>query len=212
MRTRIKICGLTRPEDVRDAVAAGADAIGFVFYPPSPRSVSVEQAQALISLLPPFVTSVGLFVNEEPARVREVLDAVPLGLLQFHGDEDDAYGAAFGRPWMKAARVRAGFDLVNYAARFPRACAILADAWVDGYGGGGEVFDWSLLPSGFSKPLVLAGGLTPANVAAAVERVRPWAVDVSSGVEIAKGIKACALMEAFVAGVREADGRKQSAV
>ena len=208
MRTRIKICGLTRVEDVRAAVAAGADAIGFVFYPPSPRSLSIEQARQLVSHVPPFVTSVGLFVNEDPARVRQVLDQVPLGMLQFHGEEDDGYGSSFGRPWMKAARVRAGFDLIDYAARFPSACGVLVDAWVDGYGGGGEVFDWALLPQDFSVPLVLAGGLTPANVASAVVQVRPWAVDVSSGVEVAKGIKARALMEAFVAGVRKADGRE----
>jgi len=206
-RTRIKICGLTRPQDVCDAVNAGADAIGFVFYPPSPRAVNIEQARELVALLPPFVTAVGLFVNESETRVREVLDAVPLGLLQFHGDETVAYCAGFGRAWMKAARVRAGFDLVDYAARFPGSSGLLVDAWVDGYGGGGEVFDWNLLPQEFKAPLVLAGGLTPANVAEAVRRVRPWAVDVSSGVEAAKGIKDRALMEAFVAGVREADGR-----
>ena len=206
-RTRIKICGLTRPQDVRDAVNAGADAIGFVFYPPSPRAVSVDQARELVALLPPFVTAVGLFVNEAEARVREVLDVVPLGLLQFHGDETAAYCAGFGRAWMKAARVRAGFDLVDYAARFAGSSGLLVDAWVEGYGGGGEVFDWRLLPADFSAPLVLAGGLTPANVAEAVRSVRPWAVDVSSGVEAAKGIKDRALMEAFVAGVREADGR-----
>lgn len=208
MRTRIKICGLTRIEDVQAAVEAGADAIGFVFYPPSPRAVSIEQARVLCAALPPFVTSVGLFVNEDPLRVREVLEAVPLGLLQFHGDEDAAYCVAFGRPWMKAARVRAGFDLLNYAARFSGASGLLVDAWVDGYGGGGEVFDWSLLPERCPLPLVLAGGLTPANVAGAVRQVQPWAVDVSSGVEAAKGIKDRRLMEAFVAGVREADGHE----
>lgn len=207
MRTRIKICGLTRVDDVRAAVAAGADAIGFVFYPPSPRAVSIEQARELCAALPPFVTSVGLFVNEEPVRVREVLAEVPLSLLQFHGEEDAAYCASFGRAWMKAARVRAGFDLLNYAARFPGAAGLLVDAWVEGYGGGGEVFDWSLLPETFPLPLVLAGGLNPGNVAQAIGTVRPWAVDVSSGVEAAKGIKDRALMEAFVAGVCEADGR-----
>ncbi|MDP5239796.1 phosphoribosylanthranilate isomerase [Uliginosibacterium sp. 31-16] len=205
-RTRIKMCGLTRPQDVLAAVAAGADAIGFVFYPPSPRAVSIAQARELCALLPPFVTSVGLFVNESAEQVREVLAAVPLGLLQFHGEEDAAYCASFGRPWMKAARVRAGFDLVNYAARFPGTAGLLVDAWVEGYGGGGEVFDWSLLPEHFPVPLVLAGGLTPENVAGAVRTVKPWAVDVSSGVEAAKGIKDRTLMEAFVAGVREADG------
>lgn len=208
MRTRIKICGLTCAEDVKAAVFAGADAIGFVFYPPSPRAISIKQARELVALLPPFVTGVGLFVNEEPARVREVLAEVPLSLLQFHGDEDAEYCASFGLPWMKAARVRAGFDLLNYAAAYPGASGLLVDAWVDGYGGGGEVFDWDLLPENFPVPLVLAGGLNPGNVAEAVCKVRPWAVDVSSGVEAAKGIKDRHLMEAFVAGVREADGRK----
>lgn len=207
-RTRIKICGLTRPQDVLDAVAAGADAIGFVFYPPSPRAVSIAQARELCALLPPFVTSVGLFVNEDAARIREVLAEVPLGVLQFHGEEDAAFCASFGRAYLKAARVRAGFDLLNYAARYPGACGLLVDAWVDGYGGGGEVFDWSLLPGPCPVPLVLAGGLNAANVGEAVRRVRPWAVDVSSGVEAAKGIKDRSLMEAFVAGVRDADGRE----
>lgn len=209
MRTRIKICGLTRVEDVQDAVHAGADAIGFVFYPSSPRAVGIEQAAPLCAAVPPFVTRVGLFVNEAPQRVREILREVPLNLLQFHGEEDETYCRSFGLPYMKAARVRAGFDLLNYASRFPSACGLLADAWVDGYGGGGELFDWSMLPAELPLPLVLAGGLTPANVATAVRRVRPWAVDVSSGVESAKGIKDRALIEAFVAGVRDADGRTE---
>lgn len=206
MRTRIKICGLTREQDVEDAVAAGADAIGFVFYEPSPRAVSIDRARTLAAMLPPFVTPVGLFVNAAPERVREVLEEVPLGLLQFHGEESVTDCASFGRAWIKAARVRAGFDLVDYAARYPGSAGLLVDAWVDGYGGGGEVFDWNLLPENFHAPLVLAGGLTPANVAQAVRRVRPWAVDVSSGVEVSKGIKDRALMNAFIAGVKEADG------
>lgn len=207
-RTRIKICGLTRPQDVLDAVSAGADAIGFVFYPRSPRAVSIDQARELCALIPPFVTTVGLFVNEEPARVQEVLSEVPLGLLQFHGEEDSAYCESFDRAYMKAARVGAGFDLLNYASRFPGASGLLVDAWVDGYGGGGEVFDWSLLPADYPVPLVLAGGLNATNIEQAVRQVRPWAVDVSSGVEASKGIKDRVLMEAFVAGVRKADGRE----
>jgi len=207
MRTRIKICGLTRPHDVLAAVDAGADAIGFVFYPPSQRAIDVTLARELVALLPPFVTSVGLFVNERAERVREVLDTIPLGLLQFHGDEDVTYCSSFGRPWMKAARVRAGFDLVDYAVRYPGAAGFLLDAWVEGYGGGGEVFDWSILPDDFPMPIVLAGGLNPLNVGEAVRRVRPWAVDVSSGVEAALGVKSRALIEAFIAGVKEADGR-----
>lgn len=205
-RTRIKICGLTRPDDVRAAVDAGADAIGLVFYPPSPRHVELAQAATLAALIPPFVTTVGLFVNADEAQVRRVLDAVPLQLLQFHGDESEAECARYGRPWIKAARMRPGVDLLEFAACHPGARGILVDAFVDGYGGGGKVFDWSLIPDGFDRPLVLSGGLTPDNVSEAVQRVRPWAVDVSSGVESAKGIKDARLITAFIAGVRNADG------
>lgn len=205
-RTRIKICGLTRPDDVRAAVDAGADAIGLVFYPPSPRHVELKQAATLAALIPPFVTAVGLFVNASEAQVRRVLDAVPLHMLQFHGDESEADCARYGRPWIKAARMRPGVDLLEFAASHPGACGILVDAFVDGYGGGGKVFDWSLIPGGFDRPLVLSGGLTPDNVGDAVRRVRPWAVDVSSGVESAKGIKDARLITAFIAGVRNADG------
>ena len=205
-RTRIKICGLTRPDDVRAAVDAGADAIGLVFYPPSPRHVELAQAATLAALIPPFVTTVGLFVNADEAQVRRVLDAVPLQLLQFHGDESETECARFGRPWIKAARMRPGVDLLEFAACHPGARGILVDAFVDGYGGGGKVFDWSLIPDGFDRPLVLSGGLTPDNVSEAVRRVRPWAVDVSSGVESAKGIKDARLITAFIAGVRNADG------
>lgn len=205
-RTRIKICGLTRPEDVRAAVDAGADAIGFVFYPPSPRNLSFERAAELAALLPPFVTAVGLFVNPEPEWVAQACAAVPLQLLQFHGDETDADCARHGRPWIKAARVRPGVDLVEFCASHPGARGILLDAFVDGYGGGGKTFDWSLIPPDLGRPLILSGGLDPANVAEAVRRVRPWAVDVSSGVEAAKGIKDAAKIAAFIAGVRHADG------
>lgn len=205
-RTRIKICGLTRADDVRAAVDSGADAIGFVFYPPSPRSVSFEQAAELAALLPPFVTAVGLFVNPTQVFVAEALSAVPLQLLQFHGDETDAECASHGRPWIKAARMRPGVDLIEFSSLHPRARGILVDAFVDGYGGGGKTFDWSLIPEGFERPLILSGGLEPDNVAEAVRRVRPWAVDVSSGVESAKGVKDAARIAAFIAGVRNADG------
>lgn len=204
--TRIKICGLTRPQDVRAAVEAGADAIGFVFYPPSPRHVTFEQAAALAALLPPFVTAVGLFVNPEPAYVAEALQRVPLQLLQFHGDESEAQCAQYGRPWIKAARVRPGVDLLEFAACHPGARGILLDAFVDGYGGGGKTFDWSLIPPGLDRPLILSGGLDPDNVREAVSVVRPWAVDVSSGVEVSKGIKDADKIAAFIAGVRDADG------
>ncbi len=205
-RTRIKICGLTRPEDVRAAVAAGADAVGLVFYPPSPRALSFDRAAELVALLPPFVTAVGLFVNPAPSFVAEACARVPLQLLQFHGDETDAECARHGLPWIKAARMRPGVDLVEFAASHPGARGILLDAFVEGYGGGGKVFDWSLIPAGLDRPIILSGGLDAANVADAVRHVRPWAVDVSSGVEAAKGIKDAAKIAAFVAGVRNADG------
>lgn len=208
VRTRIKICGLTRTEDVHAAVQAGADALGFVFYPPSPRAIAPELAGGLLRQVAPFVSTVGLFVNEDAGRVREILQEVPLSLLQFHGDESAEYCESFGRPYIKAARVKAGFDLLKYAVSYAGASGLLADAWVDGYGGGGEAFDWDLLPPAFPLPLILAGGLNAANIGEAVQRVRPWAVDVSSGVEVAKGIKDRTLMEAFVAGVNEADGRE----
>ena len=204
--TRIKICGLTRHEDLQVAVHAGADAIGLVFYPTSPRYVDLPTAQALARAVPPLVTVVGLFVNADPAVVRKTLAAVPIHLLQFHGDEDEAYCRRFDRPYLKAARVKPGMDLVQYAAKFPSAQAILLDAFVDGYGGGGEVFDWSLIPdpAELSKPIVLSGGLDQSNVAEAVCRMRPAAVDVSSGVEASKGIKDAEKIRAFVAAVRTA--------
>ena len=205
-RTRIKICGLTRAQDVRAAVAHGADAIGFVFYASSPRAVSIAQAAALVALLPPFVVSVGLFVNATEDDINCVLERVPLQLLQFHGDEAEADCARFGRPWIKAARMRAGVDLVEFASFHPGASGVLVDAFVEGYGGGGKTFDWSLIPQGFGRPLVLSGGLDADNVVDAVRRIRPWAVDVSSGVESDKGIKDTAKIAAFIAGVRDADG------
>lgn len=205
-RTRIKICGLTRAQDVRAAVDHGADAIGFVFYASSPRAVSIAQAAALVALLPPFVVSVGLFVNATEDDINCVLERVPLQLLQFHGDEAEADCARFGRPWIKAARMRAGVDLVEFASLHPGASGILVDAFVEGYGGGGKTFDWSLIPQGFGRPLVLSGGLDADNVVDAVRRIRPWAVDVSSGVESDKGIKDTAKIAAFIAGVRDADG------
>ena len=205
-RTRIKICGLTRAQDVRAAVAHGADAIGFVFYASSPRAVSIAQTAELVALLPPFVASVDLFVNATADEVNYVLERVPLQLLQFHGDEVEADCARFGRPWIKAARMRAGVDLVEFASLHPGASGILVDAFVEGYGGGGKTFDWSLIPRGFGRPLVLSGGLDADNVVDAVRRIRPWAVDVSSGVESDKGIKDTAKIAAFIAGVRDADG------
>ena len=207
MHTRIKICGLTREADVDAAVAAGADALGFNFYSSSPRSVSLERAVGLVRRLPPFVTPVLLFVNAERAFVREACAALPQAWLQFHGDETAADCDAAGVPYLRAARIAAGFHLLDFAARFPRARALLLDALVQGYGGGGKAFDWSLIPPSVPVPLVLSGGLNPANVIDGVTRVRPWAVDVSSGVESAKGIKDAALMHWFCQSVREADAR-----
>ncbi|MDA0189186.1 MAG: phosphoribosylanthranilate isomerase [Proteobacteria bacterium] len=207
MTPRIKICGLTRREDLDAAVAAGADAIGLVFYPPSPRYVDLATAAALARAVPPFVSVVGLFVNADPAAVRATLAAVPLHMLQFHGDEDEACCRQFERPYLKAARVRPGMtqaDLVQYAAAFPSAQGILLDAFVEGYGGGGKTFDWSLVPPVLGAPLILSGGLDAGNVGEAVRRIRPAAVDVSSGVEAAKGIKDVARMRAFVAAARAA--------
>lgn len=205
-RTRIKICGLTREEDVRAAVSAGTDAIGFVFYPPSPRFVSFERAAELARLIPPFVTTVGLFVNAGRDYVENALEAVPLQVLQFHGDETEADCVGYGLPYIKAGRMRPGLDLLKYAASFPCAQGLLLDAFVEGYGGGGETFDWSLIPSGLPLPLILSGGLHAGNVAEAVRCVQPWAVDVSSGVEAAKGIKDADRITEFVAGVQNAHG------
>jgi phosphoribosylanthranilate isomerase len=204
-RTRIKICGITRSEDLHAAAALGVDALGFVFYPPSPRSVAVEMAAGLVREVPPFVTTVGLFVNAEPVTVRQLLEQVPLQLLQFHGEEDAAYCRQFGRPYIKAARIRPGFDLLEYATRFPDACGLLLDAFVEGYGGAGRIFDWCLIPDRMPLPLILSGGLDAANIEAAIRAVQPWAVDVSSGVEAGKGIKDATRMAAFITGVRNAD-------
>jgi phosphoribosylanthranilate isomerase len=205
MRTRIKICGLTREGDVEVAVAAGADAVGFVFYPNSPRFVTAERAAKLSRLIPPFVTITALFVNATPEEIETVLHQVPVSLLQFHGDESEKECQRWLRPYLRAVRMKPGLDLLQYATDFASARALLLDAFVEGYGGGGQVFDWSLIPSGLPKPLVLSGGLTPENVGAAIRRVRPAAVDVSSGVEVSKGIKDVAKIAAFVAAVRAAD-------
>jgi phosphoribosylanthranilate isomerase len=205
MNTRVKICGITRVQDGLAAVRLGAHAIGLVFYDASPRAVTTEQARLIVDALPPFVTAVGLFVNAQPDAVRKTLAAVPLQLLQFHGDETPAYCSAFGVPYLKAVRVRAGVDLLQYASDFRDARGLLLDAYVEGVRGGtGATFDWSLIPRDLSLPIVLSGGLDAGNVEAAVRAVRPWAVDVSSGVELAKGIKDAAKIEAFMNGVRNA--------
>lgn len=206
-RTRIKICGLTRPADVRAAVAAGADAVGFVFYDQSPRHVDLERAQQLARELPPFVTPVGLFVNADPALIDRATAAIPGLLLQFHGDEPAVDCRRPGRPYLRAVRMAPGVDLLDFARRFDDAQGLLLDAFVDGYGGGGKVFDWSCVSRDVPRPLVLSGGLHAANVQAGILQVRPWAVDVSSGVESAKGIKDAAAMRRFCEAVRQADAR-----
>jgi len=203
VRTRIKICGITRAEDARIAVELGADAIGLVFYAPSPRYVGLAQARAIIAAVPPFVTVVGLFVDPARDQVESVLRACALSLLQFHGDEAPDFCGSFGLPYIKAARVRADADLVQCLSPYHAAQGWLLDAYHEQlYGGTGESFDWKLIPRGLARPVILSGGLTPDNVGAAVRQVRPWAVDVSSGVEAAKGIKSAARIAAFIAGVR----------
>ncbi|MBX3665201.1 MAG: phosphoribosylanthranilate isomerase [Burkholderiales bacterium] len=205
MRTRIKICGITRVEDALAAARLGADAVGLVFYAGSPRAVTPAQAREIIDALPPFVLPVGLFVNADAAAVRETIAVAPVQLLQFHGDESPGFCAEFGLPFLRAVRVRAGTDLLQYAREFHAARGLLLDAWVEGARGGtGATFDWTLIPPDLPKPVVLSGGLNPDNVEQAVRRVRPWAVDVSSGVESAKGIKDAAKIEAFINGVRNA--------
>ncbi|MCI0916170.1 phosphoribosylanthranilate isomerase [Pseudomonas stutzeri] len=202
---RSKICGITRVEDALVAAEAGADAIGLVFYGKSPRAVSVQQARAIVAALPPFVTTVGLFVNASRCELNEILDAVPLDALQFHGDEQPADCEGVHRRWYKALRVKAGDDIRAQAARYVGASAILLDTFVAGVPGGtGEIFDWSLIPADLPKPLILAGGLTPGNVRQAIAEVRPFAVDVSGGVELSKGIKDAASVHEFVRQVRAA--------
>lgn len=202
---RSKICGITRIEDALAAVQAGADAIGLVFYAKSPRAVNVQQARAIIAALPPFVTTVGLFVNASRCELGEILDAVPLDLLQFHGDEAPADCEGYHRPFIKALRVKPGDDIAAEVARYGQASGILLDTFVQGVPGGtGEAFDWSLVPEGLSKPVILAGGLTPENVAEAIAQVRPYAVDVSGGVEISKGIKDAEKIQAFMRAVQGA--------
>jgi len=206
-RTRIKICGLTREADVDDAIDAGADAIGFMLYAKSARHVTIGRAAELAQRLPPFVTPVLVFVNASPSELHRAAERLPQAVLQFHGDETPDQCAATGRPYLRAARMAPGFDLLDFTAQFAGAQAVLLDAAVEGYGGGGKVFDWSLIPPNVPAPLVLSGGLNPANVIDGVLRVRPWAVDVSSGVESAKGIKNAALVRRFCKAVREADDR-----
>ena len=206
MPTRVKICGITRPEDGLAAARAGAHAIGLVFHPASPRYVSVAQAQAVLAALPPLVAVVGLFVDAGRERIAEVLAQVPLDLVQFHGSEAAAECSGYGRRYLKALHVRDGVDLRAQAAEYRDAAGLLLDAFVPGVpGGSGRSFDWAVVPAGLPRPLLLAGGLYAGNVVAAIRRVRPWAVDVSSGVESAPGIKDAGRIEAFMQAVRQVD-------
>ena len=215
MRTRVKICGITRAEDGVAAARAGADAIGLVFWSGTPRCVAFEQARAIVAALPPLVGVVGLFVDPAPEAVRTTLAEVPLDLLQFHGDERAELCSSFGRPYIKAVPVKPGVDLLQYAASYASARGLLLDAFQPGGlpGGTGTTFDWNKIPVSLPRSLILSGGLTPQNVASAVRSVRPWAVDVSSGVEVTgddgrpkKGIKSPPRIAAFIREVRNADG------
>jgi phosphoribosylanthranilate isomerase len=206
MSTAVKICGITRIEDALAAAHAGAHAIGLVFYKPSPRYIEPDAAALIVRALPPFVTPVALFVDEAASEVRRVCASVGAQLMQFHGSEDPQYCAQFNLPYMKAVRVRRGVDLLQCARSFRDARALLLDAFQEGLQGGtGATFDWALIPSSLPLPIVLSGGLNAANVGEAVARVRPWAVDVSSGVESGKGIKDAAKIAAFISEVRNAD-------
>jgi phosphoribosylanthranilate isomerase len=206
MRTRIKICGITRVEDGLEAAHCGADAIGLVFAEKSPRRVALAQALEIAQALPPFVDTVALFVNPDVAEVELIIETLQPALLQFHGEESPAFCQSFGRPFLKAVRVRPGLDLIQYAVDFAAARGLLLDAYAqDAHGGTGHRFDWSLIPAELPLPLVLAGGLEPGNVGEAVRRVRPWAVDVSSGVEASKGIKDAAKIAAFIKEVLNAE-------
>ena len=204
--TRIKICGFTRAEDITAAVQSGADAIGLVFYKKSPRHVTLQKAIELVGVVPPFVTIVGLFVNAEPDFVNEILESVPLDLLQFHGDETPEYCSQFNKPYIKAIRVKAGVDLLQCASDYIDAKGLLLDAHVDGIPGGtGTTFDWTLIPRNLSLPVILSGGLDTQNLAHAIEQVSPYAVDVSSGVEANKGIKDAEKIAAFINEVNQID-------
>lgn len=209
-RTRIKICGITREEDARSAARLGADAVGLVFHEPSARCVSPDQAARIAAALPPFVTTVGLFVDASGDRIRDVLGQVPLDLLQFHGEESAEDCARFDRPWYKAIRMHPEVDLMAEARHYSAARGLLVDAWMAGVPGGtGITFDWQRIPPDLSLPVILAGGLTPDNVGAAVSAVQPWAVDVSGGVEErdaegrpVRGCKSAEAMAEFIRGVQ----------
>ena len=205
-RTRVKICGITRVEDAISAVNAGADAIGLVFYAPSPRALTIAQAQQIVAAIPPFVSVVGLFVNAKQTEIEAVLSDVRLDILQYHGDETPSDCQQINLHYYKAIRVKADTNLLQCEAEFKSAKALLLDTYSEtAVGGTGHVFDWNLIPNNLTKPVILAGGLTADNVALAIQQVRPYAVDVSGGVELNKGIKDAAKVVAFMRGVSNAD-------
>lgn len=212
-RTRVKICGITRLDDAMAAVAAGADALGFVFYAASPRATTASEVYAITRQLPPFVSRVGLFVNADAAYVRETIDAAGLDCLQFHGDEQADYCAQFNLPYYKAIRVKPGSNLIQCESDFASATALLLDTWSDkAVGGTGQSFDWSLIPDDLQKPVILAGGLNPDNVAQAIAQVSPYAVDVSGGVEAHKGVKSQQKIAAFMQQVMQSDAARNHTV
>lgn len=206
MRTRVKICGITREQDATAVVRAGADALGLVFYPGSPRHVTVDRARSITAVVAPFVTVTGLFVNAPEEHVREVLASVPLGLLQFHGQETNEQCSRFGLPFIKSIAMRNETDLLSLVSGYPDAAGFLLDTWQpETHGGGGVAFDWQQVPQAIHVPIILAGGLTPANVATAIRSVKPYAVDVSTGVEVDKGIKSREKIEAFMREVQNCE-------
>jgi phosphoribosylanthranilate isomerase len=206
MPTRIKICGITRIEDALVAARLGTDAIGFVFWSQSARYIMPAKVREIVAVLPPFISTVGVYVDPEPEWVEETVSIAGLNLLQFHGDESPEFCCRFSLPYIKAVRVRSGVDLLQYAARYSSAKGLLLDTYVEGSPGGtGDVFNWGLIPQHLPLPLILSGGLHPGNVMMAIKQVQPWAVDVSSGVEAAKGIKDAEKIAAFMQGVRNSE-------
>ena len=204
MRTRVKVCGLTRPQDARKAAELGADAIGLVFYPASPRCIEIEQACKIVAEITPFVSVVALFVNAQKQQVESVLREVRVDILQFHGDEDEAYCMSFARPYIKAISVKSRSQTVTSATLYASAKALLLDRFdKEKKGGTGKLFDWGMIPGELEKPVILAGGLTPENVVKAIKQIRPYAVDVSSGVESSPGIKDAEKMRLFMRNVAE---------
>ena len=206
MLVRVKVCGITRVDDALTATRLGAHAIGFVFWTRSARYISPHVARKIITALPPFVSVVGVYVDPDPEWVEKTCSVAGLSLLQFHGDESPEFCSQFSLPYIKAVRIRTGVDLLQYASRYSSASALLLDTYVEGVPGGtGHTFDWSSTPQNLSLPLILSGGLHADNVSVAIEEARPWAVDVSSGVEVAKGIKDANKIAAFMTGVRNGE-------